>query len=196
MYIIQRYIVFLQCSLQLLSYCWSSLPLRYILFAHCCIWAGVALSHAYALKIVSHFLYNSLLLQSISKHTNVAYIWRDTTSIYTWYISLVYCCIFCTLHPSTHHLFDCCIFIDRYHVKPKHPLISYDGVCLMAVLYTNASDEWYIITIDWWYGVEMAWLQPCRGRCNRDMLTGAPYVMARWRISFWRFSGYSGESLA
>ena len=81
------------------------------------------------------FLYNSLLLQSISKHTNVAYIWRDTTSIYTWYISLVYCCIFCTLHPSTHHLFDCCIFIDRYHVKRKHPLISYDGVCLMAVLY-------------------------------------------------------------
>ena len=158
MYIIQRYIVFLQCSLQLLSYCWSSLPLRYILFAHCCIWAGVALSRAYALKIVSHFLYNSLLLQSISKHTNVAYIWRDTTSIYIWYISLVYCCIFCTLHPSTHHLFDCCIIIDRFHDKPKHPLISYDGVCLMAVLYTNASDEWYIITIDWWYGVEMAWL--------------------------------------
>ena len=142
------------------------------------------------------FFVQQFVLQSISKHTNVAYIWRDTTSIYTWYTSLVYCCIFCTLHPSTHHLFDCCIFIDRYHVKPKHPLISYDGVCLMAVLYTNASDEWYIITIDWWYGVEMAWLQPCRGRCNRDMLTGAPYVMARWRISFWHFSGYSGEWFA
>lgn len=119
MYIIQRYIVFLQCSLQLLSYCWSSLPLWYILFAHCCIWAGVALSHAHALKIVSHFLYNSLLLQSISKHTNVAYIWRDTTSIYTWYISLVYCCIFCTLHPSTPHLFDCCIIMIGVQCQTK-----------------------------------------------------------------------------
>jgi len=71
------------------------------------------------------FFVQQFVLQSISKHTNVAYIWRDTTSIYIWYISLVYCCIFCTLHPTTHHLFDCCIIIDRYHDKPKHPLISY-----------------------------------------------------------------------
>jgi len=58
---------------------------------------------------------------------------------------------------------DCCI-INRYNVKPKYPLISYVDVCLMAVLYTDAGDECCIITIEWWYWVEMAWLQPCRGR--------------------------------
>ena len=52
----------------------------------------------------------------------------------------------------------------RYNVKPKYPLISYVDVCLMAVLYTDAGDECCIITIEWWYWVEMAWLQPCRGR--------------------------------
>ena len=44
--------------------------------------------------------------------------WGHTCICYIWYISLVYCCIFCTLHPSTRHLFDCCINYDRYNVKP------------------------------------------------------------------------------
>ena len=72
-----------------------------------------------ALKIVHIFLYNSLLLQSISKHTNVAYIWWDTASVYIWYISLVCCCIFCTLHPSTPHLFDCCIIMIGVQCQSK-----------------------------------------------------------------------------
>ena len=55
-----------------------------------------------------------------------------------------------------------------YNVKPKYPLISYVDVCLMAVLYTYAGDECYIITIEWWYG----------GR--KTMLTGAPYVITWW----------------
>ena len=84
----------------------------------------------------------------------------------------------------------------RYNVKPKYPLISYVDVCLMAVLYTDAGDECCIITIEWWYWVEMAWLQPCRGRRDYvDWCTVRDYVMARWRISFWSFSGYSGKSL-
>ena len=37
--------------------------------------------------------------------------WGHTCICYIWYISLVYCCIFCTLHPSTLHLFDCCKII-------------------------------------------------------------------------------------
>ena len=38
----------------------------------------------------------------------------------------------------------------------------------MAVLYNDAGDECYIITIEWQDGVEMAWLQ-WRGRCNREI---------------------------
>ena len=107
----QRCIIFLQCSLQLLITIASSPFLFAIYFANCCIDMGL-LCHMHMYKRLCHiFLYNSLLLQSISKHTNVAYIWRDTTSIYILYISLVYCCIFCTLHPSTRHLFDCCIIM-------------------------------------------------------------------------------------
>jgi len=65
----------------------------------------------------------------------------------------------------------------------------------MAVLYTDAGDECYIITIEWWYGVEMAWLQPWRGRCNRDMLT-CWLVHRTWWPDDGSLSGASAAILA
>jgi len=113
------------------------------------------------------------------------------------YLIYLPCILLYILHSPSKHTSSIWLLHNyyRYNVKPKYPLISYVDVCLMAVLYTDAGDECCIITIEWWYWVEMAWLQPCCGR--RDYVDWCRTWLRddQRRISFWSFSGYSGKSL-
>jgi len=72
----------------------------------------------YMLSGAPNFLLQLYVFVSVRHFCTLLYLswgcfvtWGHTCICYIWYISLVYCCIFCTLHPSTLHLFDCCIII-------------------------------------------------------------------------------------